>query len=127
MAAEAASGAASGPYGRYPDGPLSAEDADGPAYRTSGEGRAVLGDRLSAALAHAHLLVFHPRDAGREALQTLLDAGWSADDIVTLSQLVAFLAYQLRVVVGLQALDASAAPADPLAETSTTFQTRPSA
>lgn len=127
IAAEAACGAASGPYGRYPGGPLSVEDADGPAYRTSAEGRAVLGDRLAAALAHAHLLVFHPRDAGKEALQTLLDAGWSADDIVTLSQLVAFLAYQLRVVVGLRALDACAAPADSPAQASTNFQIHPCA
>ena len=66
--------------------------------------RELLGERLSAALAHAHLLVFHPRDASPAALQALLDAGWSSTGIVTLSQLVAFLAFQIRVVTGLQAL-----------------------
>ena len=53
---------------------------------------------------HAHLLVFHPRDAAPADLQALLDAGWSTTDIVTLSQLVAFLAFQIRVVAGLRVL-----------------------
>ncbi|MGJ7511246.1 CMD domain protein [Variovorax sp. GT1P44] len=101
---EAAAGAATGPYGRFPAGPLSAEDAPGPTWRASDAGRAILGARLSAALAHAHLLVFYPRDAGAQDLQALLDAGWSPTDIVTLSQLVAFLAFQVRVVAGLQVL-----------------------
>jgi len=93
-----------GPYGRYPPGPLSAEDASGPSYEVSEPGRAVLGEKLSAALAHAHLLVFHPRDASAAALQSLLDAGWTGTEAVTLSQLVAFLAFQIRVVAGLRAL-----------------------
>jgi len=104
VVAAAAQGAASGPYGSYPAGTLSAEDVAGPYYVVSPEHRAVLGVRLSAALAHAHLLVLHPRDAKAEALRALLDADWSPDDIVTLSQLVAFLSFQVRVVVGLRAL-----------------------
>jgi CMD domain protein len=67
----------------------------------------VLGRRLTAALEHAHLLVFHPRDASAAALQKLLDAGWSTTDIVTLSQLVSFLAFQIRVVAGLRTLAAA--------------------
>ncbi|SFM58993.1 CMD domain protein [Variovorax sp. OV329] len=102
--AAAAQGAATGPYGSYPAGTLSAEDVAGPDYLVSPEHRAVLGVRLSAALAHAHLLVLHPRDAKADALRALLDADWSPDDIVTLSQLVAFLSFQVRVVVGLHAL-----------------------
>jgi uncharacterized protein YciW len=39
----------------------------------------------------------------------LLDAGWTTSGIVTLSQLVAFLAFQIRVVTGLKALTASSA------------------
>lgn len=97
-------GAVQGPYGRYPAGPLSAEDADGASYAVDDAQRAVLGERLSAGLEHAHLLVFHPRDASASALQSLLDAGWSSTEIVTLSQLVAFLAFQIRVVAGLRAL-----------------------
>jgi CMD domain protein len=107
--AEAAKGAVQGPYGRYPEGPLSAEDKAGPVHRLSDEHRRILGARLSAGLEHAHLLVFRPRDASPEALKSLLDAGWSTDDIVTLSQLVAFLSFQIRVVVGLRVLAASLA------------------
>jgi CMD domain protein len=104
IAIETQRGAAQGPYGRYPAGPLSAEDAPGPSYAVGAAQRPVLGERLSAGLAHAHLLVFHPRDASPAALQALLDAGWSSTEIVTLSQLVAFLAFQVRVVIGLRAL-----------------------
>ena len=104
IAIETQRGAAEGPYGRYPAGPLSAEDVPGPSYAVDAAQRAVLGERLSAGLAHAHLLVFHPRDASPAALQALLDAGWKSMEIVTLSQLVAFLAFQIRVVVGLKAL-----------------------
>ncbi|WP_390344319.1 CMD domain protein [Variovorax boronicumulans] len=102
--AEVARGATQGPYGRYPEGPLSVEDVAGPVYAVDAAQRAVLGERLSAGLAHAHLLVFHPRDASPAALQALLDAGWRTAEIVTLSQLVAFLAFQIRVVIGLRAL-----------------------
>lgn len=105
--AEITRGLAKGPYGRYPEGPLSAEDEKGPDYRVFAGHEAILGARLVAALQHAHLLVFHPRDANVEALQNLLDAGWSTTDIVTLSQLVAFLSFQIRVVAGLRALAAT--------------------
>ena len=93
-----------GPYGSYPPGPLSREDAAGPLYRASAGVRGTLGARLAAAFEHMHLLVFHPRDAEPAALQSLLDAGWSTTDIVTLSQIAAFLAFQIRVVSGLRVL-----------------------
>jgi CMD domain protein len=96
--------AATGPYGHYPAGPLSREDAAGPRCRADAATRRALGSRLVAALEHAHLLVFHPRDAAPADLRALVDAGWSTTDIVTLSQLVAFLAFQIRVVAGLRAL-----------------------
>lgn len=89
--------------------PRSLVDAVAAAGDASDPQGAVPGARLSAALVHAHLLVFRPRDAGSADLQRLLDAGWSADDIVTLSQLVAFLAFQLRVVAGLQVLASQSA------------------
>ncbi len=97
-----------GPYGCYPEGPLSREDTAGPTHRVAPEIRRVLGARLSAALDHMHLLVFHPRDAAPAALQVLLDAGWSTTDIVTLSQIAAFLSFQIRVVAGLRVLAANA-------------------
>jgi CMD domain protein len=105
-AVEAAMAAAKGqgPYGAYPAGPLSREDAAGPTHRVSSEIRGALGPRLAAAFDHMHLLVFHPRDAAPAALQGLLDAGWSTTDIVTLSQIAAFLSFQIRVVAGLRVL-----------------------
>jgi CMD domain protein len=95
---------AHGPYGSYPAGPLSREDAAGPVYRVGAPTRRALGPRLAAAFEHVHMLVFHPRDAAPAALQALLDAGWSTTDIVTLSQIVAFLSFQIRVVAGLRTL-----------------------
>lgn len=111
-------GETSGPYGRYPEGPLRAENAPGIQHRVADANRRVLGERLSAALEHAHLLVFRPRDSSSAALQALLDAGWSTTEIVTLSQLVAFLAFQIRVVIGLRAL-AAAQQAQSVARAST--------
>lgn len=104
IVAEAERAAAKGPYGRYPEGPLSAENVDGPVYSTSEDAEKLLGPWLSRGLEHAHLLVFHPRDANGAALQRLLDGGWSSDAIVTLSQLVSFLAFQIRAAAGLRAL-----------------------
>ena len=107
LSAEADRGPTVGPYGAYPKGPLTAEDVPGPTYQVAEPSRGVLGTRLSAALAHVHMLVFHPRDASPASLQALCDAGWSKADIVTLSQLVAFLAFQIRAVAGLKALAAA--------------------
>ena len=96
-----------GPYGAFPAGPLSVEDKVGPIHRIGDEGRRIFGAKLSAAFEHAHLLVFRPRDAAEAALQALLDAGWSNTAIVTLSQLIAFLAFQVRATAGLRTLGAS--------------------
>ncbi len=100
----AESARAKGPYGRYREPGLRSEDQDGPHWAPEREAADALGERLSAALAHAHLLVFRPREARPEHLRALVAAGWSADDIVTLSQLVAFLAFQLRSAWGLRVL-----------------------
>ena len=96
-----------GPYGAFPAGPLSVEDKTGMIYRAAGDNKRILGARLAAALEHAHLLVFRPRDASPAAMQALLDAGWSTTGIVTLSQLVAFLSFQVRSVAALRTLGAS--------------------
>jgi CMD domain protein len=93
-----------GPYGDFPDGPLTKANVSGLHWRPDPGLVSVVGQRLSAALAHTHLLVFRPRDSSAEALQALLDAGWSTTGIVTLSQLVAFLSFQLRVIAGLTVL-----------------------
>ncbi len=100
--AEAADSAVRGPFGAYTELGLQNER-----YEPAGTVTAVIGERLAAALAHTHLLVFRPREASGADLGRLLDAGWSADGIVTLSQLVSFLAFQQRVVTGLRALAAA--------------------
>ncbi|WP_136040854.1 MULTISPECIES: CMD domain protein [unclassified Microbacterium] len=102
--AEAAQAATAGPFGTYTELGLQAENTDGVRYVPSDAVIASVGERLAAALAHTHLLVFRPREAAGADLGRLLDAGWSADGIVTLSQLVSFLAFQQRVVTGLRVL-----------------------
>jgi len=106
LGAEIVRAAAEGPYGYYPDGPLSGENREGPIYAVADAQAALLGARLTAAMQHIHMLVFHPRDAAPEALEALQDAGWSTTGIVTISQLAAFLSFQIRVVSGLRTLAA---------------------
>lgn len=109
VASEVLNGHSSGPYGHYPRGPLTLENKEGMTYGIGASERHALGPRLSAAFEHVHMLVLHPRDAAPPSLQILLDAGWSTTDIVTLSELVSFLSFQIRVVAGLKAMIARAA------------------
>lgn len=102
--AEATGAADSGPFGAYTELGLQGENTEGERYAPSDAVTAAIGERLAAALAHTHLLVFRPREASGADLGRLLDAGWSTDGIVTLSQLVSFLAFQQRVVTGLRVL-----------------------
>ncbi|MGV9304376.1 CMD domain protein [Nonomuraea sp. NPDC003727] len=99
IAAQAEAGRASGPYGHYREPELAHENVEGLRFRAE-----EVDGRLAAALEHAHLLVFRPREAGPEALERLREAGWSTTGIVTLSQLVGFLTFQIRVVTALGAL-----------------------
>lgn|SRR5699024_2066272 len=73
--------------------------------------QSALGQRLAAGLDFAHLLTFHPKDASPASIGHLDAAGWSADDIVSLSQLIAFLAFQQRVAHGIQVLAGTGAQA----------------
>lgn len=95
---------APGPYGTYREPGLAADSVPGPTIHLDDDR---LAPRLRAALDHAHLLVLHPRDARPEVLRRLADAGWDPDGIVSLSQLVAFLTYQLRQIHGLRRLVAA--------------------
>jgi CMD domain protein len=65
-----------------------------------------VGPRLAAVLAHTDLLTLHPRDAGPADLQALRAQGLAERDIVSLSQLVAYANFQVRLVAGLQLLQA---------------------
>jgi CMD domain protein len=106
IAEAAASAAGCGPYGRYPSTALEAEDREGPVWMPDARQAAIFGAKLAAALAHAHMLTFHPRGASPEALQALLDSGLTTTEIVTLSQIIAFLSFQIRVIEGLRFLAA---------------------
>ncbi|GAA1520831.1 alkylhydroperoxidase domain protein [Brevibacterium permense] len=102
-----------GPYGIFESAALAEENAPGP-WLTAAEATAArLGEKLTAGLEFAHLLVLHPRDSRPGHLALLLEAGWDEDGIVTLAQLVSFLNFQIRISTGLAALtDAASATAD---------------
>lgn len=61
--------------------------------------------RLEAMLSHADLLSTDPAAARPSHLAALAEAGLSAAEIVTLSQLIGFVSYQVRVVAGLALLE----------------------
>lgn len=62
--------------------------------------------RLAAMLEFTRKLIRNPVEGAREALHSLTQAGLSTPEVVTLSQLIAFLSYQVRLVAGLQAMKA---------------------
>ena len=70
-------------------------------FVTFGEGA------LAAAFDFAHLLTFHPKDASPAAIGHLQEAGYNENAIVSLGQLIAFVAFQLRVVHGVRVLAGS--------------------
>jgi uncharacterized protein YciW len=61
----------------------------------------ILDARLAAIIAHATKVTTRPTEATQDDLFALESAGLSVHDIVTLSQLIAFVNFQLRVVAGL--------------------------
>jgi CMD domain protein len=77
------------------------------AVKGSGDTSA-LSPRLLAILTHADLLTHEPSAATPAHLEQLRAAGLTTRAIVTLSQLIAFIGYQARVVVGLKLLEPAA-------------------
>jgi alkylhydroperoxidase domain protein/CMD domain protein len=74
-----------------------------------------LPPRLRAILAHADLLVIRPAAATPADVEALRAAGLTEAAIVTVSQVIAFVSYQVRVLVGLSLLRGDDRP--PPAET----------
>jgi CMD domain protein len=62
------------------------------------------GNRLNAMVRHMDLLTREPSKAARTDITALRDAGISEPDIVRLSELAAFVNYQVRVIAGLKML-----------------------
>ncbi len=63
--------------------------------------------QLLAALTFTRTLIENPIEGDKAALHQLTAAGLSTPAVVALAQLIAFLSYQLRVVAGLEAMQAA--------------------
>lgn len=72
---------------------------------------AVADPALRAMLNYARTLLLRPLEGDRAALEALAAAGLDTARIVALSQLIAFLSYQVRLAAGLRALAALEAAA----------------
>ena len=83
---------------------LAAEGADRGVTAAVDSGEPVADARLRAVLAFTGKLIERPIEGDRAAVQSLADNGLSTPAIVALSQLIAFLSYQIRVAAGLKAL-----------------------
>lgn len=58
--------------------------------------------RIKAIIRHTDLVTLNPKDVKAEDVSALKSAGLNDADIVRLSELIAFIAYQIRVVTGLR-------------------------
>lgn len=68
----------------------------------AGPGSAGLTPREVALLRHADILANAPGEATPEDIAALKAAGFGPRDIVTISQLIAFVSFQARLLVGLR-------------------------
>ncbi|MCC6673573.1 MAG: hypothetical protein IT339_00140 [Thermomicrobiales bacterium] len=64
-------------------------------------------DRLDAILRHVDLVTARPVESRRDDIEALSEAGLSPIGIVALSQVIAYVSYQLRLVATLRALGGS--------------------
>lgn len=78
-----------------------AEAAKIAAAEDAGE-RTIFTPREAAVLRHADILTREPGDATADDLAALREAGLNPRDIVTISQLIAFVSFQVRILVGLR-------------------------
>ncbi|MEN4917912.1 CMD domain protein [Achromobacter spanius] len=77
------------------------------AVAESGKPSDAADPRLAAVLEYTRKLIEKPVEGDEAALKTLPAAGVSTPAVVTLSQLIAFLSYQTRLVAGLVAMKAA--------------------
>ena len=59
-------------------------------------------DRAKAILRHTDLVTLNPKEATADDILALRTAGLDDADIVRLSELIAFVSYQIRVIAGLR-------------------------
>lgn len=62
--------------------------------------------RLKTIIRHTDLVTRSPKDAGEDYIRALESAGIPVEDIVRLSELIAFVNYQVRVAAGLRLMAA---------------------
>jgi len=62
---------------------------------------------MAAILRHVDLIAATPREATRADIAALQAAGVATGDIVRLSQLIAFVSFQLRLIAGLRLMGAA--------------------
>ncbi len=62
---------------------------------------------MAALVRHVDLVTTRPRDATGDDIDVLKAAGWHESDIVRISELIAFVNYQLRLVAGLRLMSIS--------------------
>jgi alkylhydroperoxidase domain protein len=84
-------------------------DAHLASHYRAGAGKAS-PDRAAAISAHAELLSTRPSSARPDHLRGLAEAGLSTRAIVTLSQLVAFVSFQTRVIAALRLIGDTVSP-----------------
>ena len=86
---------------------LGVTDADLVAIEQFPDGGA-LSPRLAAILTHTDLLTTNPRNATKADLEKLQEAGLTTPDIITISELIAFSSFQIRLLAALRALSEEA-------------------
>lgn len=86
---------------------LSGDDQLAAAYAKAAGAAPAANPRMAAIMRHADLVTRSPRDATAADIAALQSAGVAAADIVRLSQLIAFVSYQVRVVAGLRLMAAA--------------------
>jgi len=83
-------------------------DSDGTLARTVEGGARITEGRWDAILAHVDLVTRGPGSAEHKDIDNLLAAGLSSHAVVSLSQLIAYVNFQSRVLAGLRALKGAA-------------------
>jgi CMD domain protein len=87
---------------------LDALDPSGVLTKTVEGGAQITEGRWDAILAHVDLVTRGPGSAERKDIDNLLAAGLSSHAVVSLSQLIAYVNFQSRVLAGLRALKGAA-------------------
>jgi uncharacterized protein YciW len=87
---------------------LVALDSGGSLAKTVEGGARITEGRWDAILAHVDLVTRGPGSAERKDIDNLLAAGLSSHAVVSLSQLIAYVNFQSRVLAGLRMLKGAA-------------------